>query len=92
MKKKATNSIELTFPKVVCLGYYVSKGHYDDWENIVISFKELTGKKIKWVDIGYINDFPSDVPSNIALFYIGKRPTKKEIETNLKKWIKKISV
>jgi len=84
MKKKATNSIELTFPKVV------SVDDYHEFGNIVDYIKELTGKKIKYIELGDFED-NFDMP-NVALFYIGKRPTKKEIETNLKKWIKKISV
>ena len=80
MKKKATNSIELTFPKVV------SVDDYHQFGEIVDYIEELTGKKIKYIELGDFED-NFDMPNYVALFYIGKRLTKKEIETNLKKWI-----
>lgn len=91
MKNKANNSIELTFPK------FASVNDYSHFVVIANNLGKDIGKKLKYIEItrlialeliklGFDEDSFDDMPNYVALFYIGKRPTKKEIDLYVKKW------
>lgn len=76
MKKKNTNSIELTLPKIVKVI------DYHEFDNIVEYVETLTGKQIKYYELSEYDD-QYDMPGNTALFYIGKLPSEKKIRLML---------
>lgn len=83
MGKKQIKSIELTLPKIV------EVIDYHEFDNIVEYVETLTGKRIKYYELSEYDD-QYDMPHNVALFYVGKLPTKKEINLMLSEEFEKL--
>ena len=83
MGKKQIKSIELILPKIV------EVIDYHEFDNIVEYVETLTGKRIKYYELSEYDD-QYDMPHNVALFYVGKIPTNKEINLMLSEEFEKL--
>lgn len=82
-KKANKAEIKLNFPTII------SVDDYHEFDNIIDYIERFTSKQIKFYELNNYEE-RYDMPSYSAIFYVGKRPIKKEIELLLEKKFEKI--